>query len=375
MIRVRAKQVTLATGTRESPLLFENNDLPGVMLTSATRRLLTLYGVRPGREAVVAIQTPNGSEDAYEAALDLLDAGVRVAAVVDASETASGEAAEAVRRRGVTILTGHRVVRAAGRGRVKAALIAPVGDADLSAARKIQCDLLCMSGPSQPVDALFHQADAYQLGVTLAGGVNGARGLDEINRQGWDAGARAASAAIGNSPSISADAPLLDPATSTLPAAPTGKGARTYLCFCEDVSVHDIEQAIDEGFADVQILKRYTTATMGPCQGKMCGGALAGICAAYAGPTTPSSLPQGHGGEGFSSVHQPTRGGDQSRFPYRRIVHHFEASLSAGAAGRPRGARANAAQADAVGPHPPRFGRGDGRVGAVAAAPHLRLPG
>ena len=375
LIRVRAKQVTLATGTRESPLLFENNDLPGVMLTSATRRLLTLYGVRPGREAVVAIETPNGSEDAYEAALELLDAGVRVAAVVDTSETASGEAAEAVRGRGVTILTGHRVVRAAGRGRVKAALIAPVGDADLSAARKIQCDLLCMSGPSQPVDALFHQADAYQLGVTLAGGVNGARGLDEINRQGWDAGARAASASLGNSPSISAEAPMSDPATSTLPAVPPGKGARTYLCFCEDISVHDVEQAIDEGFADVQTLKRYTTATMGPCQGKMCGGALAGICAAYAGPTTPSSLPHGDGGEGFpqsTSQHVEAsrpgfRTGDlftTSRPPYQPVPLAVLA-----------GTGADAAQADAVGPHPPRFGRGDGRVGTMAAAPHLRLPG
>ena len=301
LIRVRAKQVTLATGACEAPLLFENNDLPGVMLTSAARRLVTLYGVRPGREAVVAIESPDGGDDAYETALELLDAGVRVAAVVDASETASGEAVEAVRVRGVTILTGHRVVRAAGRGRVKSVLVAPVGGSDLSAASKIQCDLLCMSGPSQPVDALLHQADASRPGVTLAGGVNGARGLDEINRQGWDAGARATSASIGNSPSLLEDAPPLDPATSTLPAVPTGKGARTYLCFCEDVSVHDIEQAIGEGFADVQILKRYTAATMGPCQGKMCGSALAGICAAHAGATIPSSLLHGQsGGEELS---------------------------------------------------------------------------
>ena len=286
LIRVRATQVTLATGAREAPLLFENNDIPGVMLTSAARRLVTLYGVRPGREAVVATETSEASEDACEAALELLDAGVRVTAVVDASETASGEAAEAVRERGVTILTGHRVVRAAGRGRVKAALVAFIGDADLSAARKIQCDLLCMSGPSQPVDALLHQADASRQGITLAGRVNGARGLDEITHQGRDAGVRA--------------------------AMPPGKGARTYLCFCEDVSVHDIERAIDEGFADVQTLKRYTTATMGPCQGKMCGGALAGICAAHAGPTIPSTLPHGQsGGEELSQA--TTQPMEQSR--------------------------------------------------------------
>ena len=61
------------------------------------------------------------------------------------------------------------------------------------------------------------------------------------------------------------------------------KNERTYVCFCEDVSLHDVEQAIDEGFADIQTLKRYTTVTMGPCQGKMCGRALAGICSAHSG--------------------------------------------------------------------------------------------
>ena len=241
LVRLRARQVVLATGAQESPLLFENNDLPGIMLASAARRLMALYGVRPGREAVVATETPEG----YETALELLDAGVRVAAVVDASESRSGEVAEAVRQRGVTVLTGHRVVRAVGRGRVKAAIVSPNGNPN--AARRIRCDLLCMSGEFQPVDALLHQMGASQPDVTLAG--DAARTIDVLS-----------------------------------PASPTGKNARSYVCFCEDVSTHDIEQAIDEGFADVQTLKRYSTVTMGPCQGKMCGRALAGICAAHAGP-------------------------------------------------------------------------------------------
>ena len=241
LVRLRAKRVVLATGAQESPLLFENNDLPGVMLASAARRLMALYGVRPGREAVVAIETPEG----YEAALQLLDAGVRVAAVVDASETPYGEAAEAVRQRGVTVLTGHRVVRAVGRGRVKAAIVSPNGNAN--DARRIRCDLLCMSGEFQPVDALLHQMGPSQPGVTLAG--DAARTIDVLS-----------------------------------PAVLPGKNSRTYVCFCEDVSTHDIEQAIDEGFSDVQTLKRYSTVTMGPCQGKMCGRALAGICAAHACP-------------------------------------------------------------------------------------------
>ena len=256
LVRLRAKHVVLATGAQESPLLFENNDLPGIMLATAAQRLVALYGVRPGREAVVATETPQGCE----AALQLLDAGVRVAAVVNASETPSGDAVEALRQRGVTVLTGHRVVKAVGRGRVKAAIVALNGNPNDT--RRIRCDLLCMSGEFQPVDALLHQMGASQPGVTLAGD---------------------AALSVEVQP----------------PPMPAVKNSRSYVCFCEDVSTHDIEQAIDEGFADVQTLKRYSTVTMGPCQGKMCGRALAGICAAHAGPSDLPPLPLGEGwGEG-----------------------------------------------------------------------------
>ena len=280
VVRVRANQVVLATGAQETPLLFENNDLPGVMLSSAARRLVSLYGIRPGRQAVIATET----DDGYEAALELLNAGVRVAAVVDSSEAARGEAAAAVRENGITVLTGHQVVRANGRGRVRTALIAPIdgtstGGTRTGPSRRIRCDLLCMSGVSQPVDALLHQMGASQAGVSLAGQVNGATDLQAIVSQGREAGQLSAGAPTrekGGTTHQEAE----PSATTRLPA---GQGERTYVCFCEDVSAHDIDQAIDEGFADVQILKRYTTVTMGPCQGKMCGKALAGICAARNG--------------------------------------------------------------------------------------------
>ena len=273
IVRLRATRVILATGAQESPLLFENNDLPGVMLASAAQRLVALYGVRPGRQAVVATDTAEG----YEAAQQLLDAGIPVAAVVDSWDT-NGEQADALKARGVTVLTGHRVVKAVGRGRVKAALVSPAGR-DNASPRRIPCDLICMSGQLQPVDALLHQMGASQPGVALAGQVNGVSDLEEIVRQGREAGAKAADPAC--SPAGVPSPTGIHSASSLAP--PPGKNARTYVCFCEDVSAHDIEQAIEEGFADVQTLKRYSTVTMGPCQGKMCGRALAGICAAYSG--------------------------------------------------------------------------------------------
>ena len=271
IVRLRAGHVVLATGTQETPLLFENNDLPGIMLASAARRLLSLYGVLPGRRAVVATATADG----YETALELLDAGVRVAALVDSSESPPGILGDRVRERGVTVLTSHRVTRATGRGRVKGVVVAPLYAA--GSRRKFRCDLVCMAGASQPVDALLHQMGASQPGATLAGGVNRTDGVAAIMQEGREAGARAATVSTGRAVASASG----EYAPASLVALPAGKSARTYVCFCEDVSVHDIEQAIDEGFADVQTLKRYSTVTMGPCQGKMCGRTLAGIRASY----------------------------------------------------------------------------------------------
>ena len=276
VVRLRAKHVVLATGTQETPLLFENNDLPGIMLSTAALRLSSLYGVRPGRRAVVA----TGNAEGYEAALQLLEAGIEVAAVVDESVAATGAAADELQERGVLILAGHRVVRATGRGRVKGAVVAPVGGGSGARTRKFRCDLLCMSGTRHPVDGLLHQMGATQAGVTVAGGVAGAEGIEEIIRQGREAGLTAAEA-VSESKGGGAGAARQD--TVVPSSLPEGKNQRTYVCFCEDVSLHDIEQAIDEGFADIQTLKRYTTVTMGPCQGKMCGRALAGICSAHSG--------------------------------------------------------------------------------------------
>ena len=122
LARLRADQVVLATGASETPLLFEDNDLPGIMLGSAARRLMALYGVRPGNSAVVATDNVRG----YETALELLEAGVVVSAVVDSGQVGpDNEAARLVREQGVRILERHRIVRALGRGRVKAAVVGP----------------------------------------------------------------------------------------------------------------------------------------------------------------------------------------------------------------------------------------------------------
>ena len=311
LVRLRAGKVVLATGSYETPVLFEDNDLPGIMLASAARRLVGLYGVRPGTTAVVATETDRG----YSAALELIDAGVEVSAVCDSrpASTESG-AAQAVRDRGVRVLNEHRVVKALGKGRVKAAVIAANDNGEAGRKERLRCDLICMSGGYQPVDALLHQAGGSSkfdpvlaesvpqelpTGILTAGEVSGFHDVGTSVLQGRLAGERAA-AEVSDESAVNSDEiarliaraeAALQNTVQTLPAhsfiEPDSRepGSRAFVCFCEDVSAHDIAEAIDEGFEDIQTLKRYTTVSMGPCQGKMCGRALAGICSGRTGRT------------------------------------------------------------------------------------------
>ncbi len=90
-------EVVLATGAIERPLVFANNDRPGVMLASAVSAYLNRYGVGAGSRAVVF----TNNDSAYRTAFDLAAAGIAVAAVVDARRTTDGALPERAR------LAGH----------------------------------------------------------------------------------------------------------------------------------------------------------------------------------------------------------------------------------------------------------------------------
>ena len=97
--RIRARHVLVATGAHERPVVFADNDRPGIMLAGCGADLLHRYGVLAGRDAVV-FTTDDG---AYAAALDLADAGVRVHAVVDARPSAPAGPAAACAERGIPV--------------------------------------------------------------------------------------------------------------------------------------------------------------------------------------------------------------------------------------------------------------------------------
>ena len=309
LVKLRAKQVVAATGSYEVPFLFQNNDLPGIMLATAAQRLIRLYGVRPGSVAVVATCNDQG----YQTALDLSEAGVHVAAVVDSrpERAVNQEAALALGSNGITLLTSHALTRAEGKKRVRGVLAAQLDNGiPAGPLRRLACDLICLSGGFQPANPLLYQAGAsleydelFNEAVPrklppnghAAGEVTGTHDLATGLLQGRRAGLEAV-VALGSGPSsVTSELDRLRQQLAELDSefrkagrdnghiVATAQGNKEFLCFCEDVTVKDVTDAIDEGFDDIQTLKRYSTATMGPCQGKMCLKALVGLCAHYTG--------------------------------------------------------------------------------------------
>ena len=297
LIKLRAKRIVIATGSYEVPLVFDGNDLPGVMLATGAQRLMHSYGLKLGDAAVVATVDDRG----YAAALDLLEASVRVVALVD-SRSESPKTAAALAARGVPVLTSHAVARAVGKGRVEGVTVVRLeGGVPTAEERRFGCDMVCMSGGYQPATSLLSQAGA-SLGydewldqivplelppsVYAAGEVAGTRDLAASIVHGKQAGIEAA-ASLGPASAEGQVAAAEERLKGEINAVPqpisVAGGRKQFVCFCEDVTAVDIADAIDEGFDDIQTLKRYSTATMGPCQGKMCLKSFVNLCARYTG--------------------------------------------------------------------------------------------
>ncbi|MGH2852092.1 MAG: FAD-dependent oxidoreductase, partial [Solirubrobacteraceae bacterium] len=265
--QVRAQRHIFATGTIAQPLVFAGNDLPGVMLAEGALRLATLYAVAPGRRAVLATVDDHG----LEAAAALRDSGVEIVAVADLRTEAAGID-------GVEVLQGHAIVAARGRGSVSTAVLAPVAG---GRERVFACDLVLISGGRVPAASLAIQAGARAVhaeaggivladvaaGVYIAGELAGFDGADAIERSGAAAGTLAAG---GSAPdALPEPTPRAGGAAIPPPVSGAGRG-RCFACFCEDVTAKDIDYAVGEGYDSLELLKRYTTVTMGPCQGRMC---------------------------------------------------------------------------------------------------------
>ena len=231
LTQLRTERIVVATGAHEVPLMFENNDLPGVMLSSGALRLIGLHGVKPGERAVVI-----GNAEA-------------ATLVTEKLESAGAEV--------IGVVPPNQVVKAVGRKQITALQ---------TTERQFPCDLVVVCGDWVPDAGLVAQAGGTvawdeERAVFVASNLpEGVSALGVVTGEGLPP-------AIGLSQSANANP------------------KKVFVCPCEDVSLHDLRTAIDEGFDHIETLKRYTTTTMGPCQGKMCHQTAIGICARQTGRT------------------------------------------------------------------------------------------
>ena len=278
---VRARHVILATGAHERPVAYAGNDLPGTLLAGSARAYVERYAVQPGRRAVVF----TNNDSAYDAALALHAAGVEIAAIVDA-RAASPEPSALVRRAreaALPIAEASVITTAHGRLHVQGVEVAPRSG---GRARRMDCDLVCVSGGWNPAVHLHSQSrgtlrydDALAAFVpdralqasAAAGAANGALALDVALAQGHAAGVDAVSrlglraSAIAPPAAASGTARPLEPLWSV--PAPS-KRAKAFVDWQNDVTVNDIAVGAREGYTSVEHLKRYTTLGMGTDQGK-----------------------------------------------------------------------------------------------------------
>jgi sarcosine oxidase subunit alpha len=284
-LKVRAKQIIICTGGRQQPFVFHNNDLPGVMLGDGVLRLARLYGVRAGRRAIVLTDHDGG----YQLAEQLHGLGIEVAAVADVRPTQQPPA-----QGQWPVLSGQAVLRARGGAHLKAVR---VGRADTGAKEEIACDLLCLASQPVPANELLYQAGMrfqYEKGcwrpsrpipgILAAGAAAGTFHLAGQIREGLLRGAEAALALGYN---VQVELPGSPPtgalAVSVFLPQERPRDRKRFICLCEDVTEKDLDQAVAEGFDNIETLKRYSTVSMGPCQGKVCGYAAVAACARLTG--------------------------------------------------------------------------------------------
>jgi sarcosine oxidase subunit alpha len=274
--QLRPRELVLATGALERPLVFPGNDRPGIMLAGAARTYLHRYGVLPGRRAVVV----TAHDEAYRVAHALRDAGITVAALVDVrDQTATiGDTATAGDARMNNDANGLRIIRgatiAATGGRKRVAWV-KLGDGTT-----IPCDLVLMSGGLTPSVHLFSQArGTLRFDADCQAFVPGAK-LAQVRSVGACTGVFGLAAALADgarADRFAVDAP--PPSKGGMLGAMAGARGKAFVDFQNDVTAKDIALAVREGFRSIEHIKRYTTTGMATDQGKTANVNALGIAA------------------------------------------------------------------------------------------------
>jgi sarcosine oxidase subunit alpha len=279
--QVRARAVVLATGAIERPLVFPGNDRPGILLAGAAHTYLNRYGVRVGTRVVIV----TSGDDAYQVALDLLAAGVTIAAVADLRSEVSGALPAAAGRAGITVFPSSTVLGTEGDLRVNALTLGRVHGDTVQAGQRISCDTVLMSGGFTPSVHLFSQSrgklqwdealKAFVPGASAecersAGACRGVFDLADVLAEGATIGAALAPEPSSTPRRFNVQALKRSSQTylGALPQPSSPTSDKSFVDWQHDVTTRDLALATREGFQSIEHVKRYTTIGMATDQGK-----------------------------------------------------------------------------------------------------------
>ena len=281
---IRAKHVVISTGSIERPLIFANNDRPGIMLAASAREYLKVYGVLPGKNPIIF----TNNDTAYETAIEFKAYGIDTI-VLDTRKSSDAGVVQEAKNFGIEIKFNHGIANTAGYKKVKSATIGELtefkdGYKNLTT---IPCDSIFVSGNWTPTVHLASQSgnklkyesetDTFlpnqsRQKETVTGSANGSFTLKESLADGFNKGYQISDEITKNGRETSI--PISDEKDFgshdkfwCMPI-PDNKHYKRFVDFQNDVAVSDIQLAVREGFRSIEHVKRYTTLGMATDQGK-----------------------------------------------------------------------------------------------------------
>ena len=281
---IRAKEVIASTGSIERPLVFGNNDRPGIMLASAAREYLKVYGVLIGKKPIIFTNNDN----AYETAIDFKKNGVNPL-VVDIRENSESDIIKEAKNLNIEIKFSHAVANTKGYRKVNVATIGKLNEkkSNYEKLENVPCDCICISGNWTPTVHLASQSGnklkfeekinafipnkSFQNETTI-GSANGSftlrKSLEEGFNKGFELSNKITKKNIKSSIPTSTERKNNNTNKYWCMPLPKNKNYKRCVDFQNDVYVSDIELAVREGFRSIEHVKRYTTLGMATDQGK-----------------------------------------------------------------------------------------------------------
>ena len=300
LLKIRAKKVIVATGSLERPLVFNNNDRPGIMLSSAVKKYAEYYGVATGLKNILF----TNNDTAYESALSLNKKGIKVEAIIDIRDQSNSEFTKETEDLGIKVYRSHTVVDTKGYKRINRITIMELSkDGQSFASSKkitLNCDCLGIAGGWTPAVHLFTQSggklkfrdedqvfipNTYPSDQISIGSCNGDFELDNIIKNTSKILKEFLNIDKTEYDNLNIQCPK-DKEIRNIWLLPSDRilgKTKPFVDYQNDATAKDIKLALREGFRSIEHVKRYTTTGMGTDQGKLGNMHALGIIAETAG--------------------------------------------------------------------------------------------